>query len=186
MWAGSRRLGTDPGVDLSKTFHPGGGLGRRHAGADPGRQLPGAAGSQPAPLQPVLRNNFWLVTHVMTITLSYAAFALALGIADITLGYYLFGSRNFDAIDALSRFTYRTLAGRRRPLGGRHGDLGAVWADYSWGRFWGWDPKEVWALITLIVYWAVLHARFAGWVGNFGLAASRWLASRWSSWPGTA
>ena len=41
------------------------------------------------PLQPVLRNNFWLVTHVMTITLSYAAFALALGIGNITLGYYL-------------------------------------------------------------------------------------------------
>ena len=44
------------------------------------------------PLQPVLRSNFWLVTHVMTITLSYAALALALGIGNITLGYYLIGS----------------------------------------------------------------------------------------------
>ena len=49
--------------------------------------------------------------------------------------------------------------------------LGGVWADYSWGRFWGWDPKEVWALIALLGYLAVLHARFAGWILDFGLAA---------------
>ncbi|MDG3002691.1 cytochrome c biogenesis protein [Paludisphaera mucosa] len=47
--------------------------------------------------------------------------------------------------------------------------LGGVWADYSWGRFWGWDPKEVWALITLLVYLVPLHGRFAGWVSTFGL-----------------
>ncbi|AMV38544.1 Cytochrome c biogenesis protein CcsA [Planctomyces sp. SH-PL62] len=47
--------------------------------------------------------------------------------------------------------------------------LGGVWADYSWGRFWGWDPKEVWALITLLVYLIPLHGRFAGWVTTFGL-----------------
>ncbi len=122
------------------------------------------------PLQPVLRNNFWLVTHVMTITLSYAAFALALGIADITLGYYLFGSKNFSAVESLSRFTYRCLQVGFVLLA--VGTVtGAVWADYAWGRFWGWDPKEVWALITLIVYAVVLHARFVGWVAHFGLAA---------------
>jgi ABC-type transport system involved in cytochrome c biogenesis permease subunit len=48
--------------------------------------------------------------------------------------------------------------------------LGGVWADYSWGRFWGWDPKEVWALITLLVYLIPFHGRFAGWVKPFGLA----------------
>ncbi len=47
--------------------------------------------------------------------------------------------------------------------------LGGVWADYSWGRFWGWDAKEVWALITLLVYLVPLHGRFAGWVNTFGL-----------------
>jgi ABC-type transport system involved in cytochrome c biogenesis permease subunit len=47
--------------------------------------------------------------------------------------------------------------------------LGGVWADYSWGRFWGWDPKEVWALITLLIYLIPLHGRFAGWVSTFGL-----------------
>jgi ABC-type transport system involved in cytochrome c biogenesis permease subunit len=47
--------------------------------------------------------------------------------------------------------------------------LGGVWADYSWGRFWGWDAKEVWALTTLIVYLIPLHGRFAGWVNTFWL-----------------
>ena len=47
--------------------------------------------------------------------------------------------------------------------------LGGVWADYSWGRFWGWDPKEVSALITLLVYLVPLHGRFAGWINPFGM-----------------
>lgn len=50
--------------------------------------------------------------------------------------------------------------------------LGGVWADYSWGRFWGWDPKEVWALIVLLVYLVPLHGRFAGWFNTFSLVAS--------------
>jgi cytochrome c-type biogenesis protein CcsB len=121
------------------------------------------------PLEPVLRSNFWLVTHVMTITLSYAAFALALGIANITLGYFLARSQNKAVIAALSRFTYKALqVGVLLLATGTI--LGGVWADYSWGRFWGWDPKEVWALIALLGYLAVLHARFAGWVGHRGLA----------------
>lgn len=123
-----------------------------------------------APLQPVLRNNFWLVTHVMTITLSYAALALALGIGNITLGYFLVGSNNRATIDNLTRFTYRAIqVGVLLLAAGTI--LGGVWADYSWGRFWGWDPKEVWALVALLGYLAVLHARFAGWVHQFGLAA---------------
>ncbi len=48
--------------------------------------------------------------------------------------------------------------------------LGALWADVAWGRFWGWDAKEVWALVSLLVYMVVLHGRYAGWSGNFGLA----------------
>jgi ABC-type transport system involved in cytochrome c biogenesis permease subunit len=50
--------------------------------------------------------------------------------------------------------------------------LGGFWADVSWGRFWGWDPKEVWALITLLVYLVPLHGRFAGWINTFGLVAA--------------
>ena len=122
------------------------------------------------PLEPVLRSNFWLVTHVMTITLSYAAFALALGIANITLGYYLIRSDSLTAIRQLSRFTYKAIQTGVLLLSAGV-ILGGVWADYSWGRFWGWDPKEVWALVALLGYLAVLHARFAGWVGHRGLAA---------------
>ncbi len=122
------------------------------------------------PLQPVLRSNFWLVTHVMSITLSYAAFALALGIGDITLGYYLFGAEKREEVAALSKFTYKTLqVGVLLLAVGTI--LGGVWADYAWGRFWGWDPKEVWALIALLGYLAVLHARYTGWAGHRGLAA---------------
>jgi cytochrome c biogenesis factor len=119
----------------------------------------------------VLRNNFWLVLHVMSITLSYAAFALALGIGNITLGYYLFRSKNIETIDSLTKFTYRTLqVGVLLLAIGTI--LGAVWAEYAWGRFWGWDPKEVWALITLLGYVALLHARHVRWVGSLGLAVS--------------
>ncbi len=122
------------------------------------------------PLQPVLRSNFWLVIHVMTITLSYAAFALALGIGNITLGYFAARSTNRNAISSLTTFTYKTIqVGVLLLAAGTI--LGGVWADYSWGRFWGWDPKEVWALVALLGYLAVLHARYAGWVGQFGLAA---------------
>ncbi|MGA2059812.1 MAG: cytochrome c biogenesis protein CcsA [Thermoguttaceae bacterium] len=121
------------------------------------------------PLTPILRSNYWLTIHVMTITLSYAAFALALGIGNITLGYYLVGVKNRETTASLAKFIYRTLkAGFLLLIIGTI--LGAFWADDSWGRFWGWDPKEVWALITLLFYAALLHARRIGWVGNFGMA----------------
>ncbi|MFH1924228.1 MAG: cytochrome c biogenesis protein CcsA [Planctomycetota bacterium] len=122
------------------------------------------------PLPPVLRSNFWLAVHVATIMLSYAAFAGALGIGNVTLGFYLVGSKRREAIKVQSRSTYKILqAGVLLLVVGTF--LGAAWADYSWGRFWGWDPKEVWALITLLGYLAILHARYAGWVGTRGLAA---------------
>ena len=103
--------------------------------------------------------------------LSYAAFALALGIGNITLWQYVRRSRETDVIKSLSRFTYRLLrAGVLMLLVGTI--LGGAWADYSWGRFWGWDPKEVWALITLLFYLATLHARHIGWISDRGMAAS--------------
>ena len=71
-------------------------------------------------------------------------------------------------IKPLANFIYRTMqVGVLLIAAGTI--LGGVWADYSWGRFWGWDPKEVWALITLLVYLIPLHGRFAGWVNTFGL-----------------
>ena len=74
------------------------------------------------------------------------------------------------AVDSLTSFTYRAMqVGVWLLAAGTI--LGGVWADYSWGRFWGWDPKEVWALIALLGYLAVLHAKHGGWVHQFGLAA---------------
>lgn len=119
-----------------------------------------------APLQPVLRDNFWLTTHVLTITLSYAAFALALGLGHIVLAAVI---RRRQPTPALYNALYRALqVGVLLVAIGTI--LGAVWANYSWGRFWDWDPKETWALITLLSYLFVLHGRIAGKWGGFGLA----------------
>ncbi len=49
--------------------------------------------------------------------------------------------------------------------------LGGIWADYSWGRFWGWDPKETWALIADLGFLTILHGRFVGWITPFTLLA---------------
>jgi len=54
--------------------------------------------------------------------------------------------------------------------------LGAWWASESWGRYWAWDPKETWALITLLGYLALLHGRMTGWVSSFGMAIGSILA----------
>ncbi len=76
--------------------------------------------------------------------------------------------RTAATVKPLSNFIYRTMqVGVLLIAAGTI--LGGVWADYSWGRFWGWDAKEVWALITLLVYLIPLHGRFAGWVNTFGL-----------------
>jgi len=124
------------------------------------------------PLVPVLRDNFWLSTHVTSITLSYAAFALALGIGHIVLGKVILGRRPEPA---LYSSIYRALqVGVLLLAIGTI--LGAVWANYSWGRFWDWDPKETWALITLLGYLIVLHGRIAGKWAGFGLAVGSVLA----------
>jgi cytochrome c-type biogenesis protein CcsB len=120
------------------------------------------------PLVPVLRSNYWLTIHVLTITLSYAAFMLAMGISNI--GLFFFTRKSTEQIEQkislLNQLSYRALMfGTVLLAAGTI--LGGIWADYSWGRFWGWDPKEVWALIALLAYMAVLHGRYAGWVGKF-------------------
>jgi ABC-type transport system involved in cytochrome c biogenesis permease subunit len=121
------------------------------------------------PLVPVLRDNMWLTIHVLTITLGYAAFTLAMGIGHLNLGLYFFRPDKAGLFKTLSLFLYRALqVGTLFLAVGTL--LGGVWASYSWGRFWGWDPKETWALIALLGYLAILHGRFAGWIKDFGLA----------------
>lgn len=122
-----------------------------------------------APLVPVLRDNFWLTTHVLTITLGYAAFFLAMGLGHVSLGLVFFGREAGPTSRGLATMTYRALqVGTLFLALGTL--LGGVWASYSWGRFWGWDPKETWALIALLAYLVLLHARTLGAVRDLGLA----------------
>ncbi len=123
------------------------------------------------PLEPVLRSNYWLTIHVLTITMSYAAFALSLCLGNYVLGNYLFRPHSTKLIQQFSLYMYRAMQiGVVLLAAGTI--LGGVWADYSWGRFWGWDPKEVWALVALLLYLAVLHGRFTGWLKGFGFATT--------------
>jgi ABC-type transport system involved in cytochrome c biogenesis permease subunit len=121
------------------------------------------------PLTAVLRNNMWLTIHVLTIVSSYAAFALTAALGHIALTMTLWGRKYTTALGEVQFFIYRAMQiGILLLAAGTI--LGAVWANYSWGRFWGWDPKETWALITLLCYIVVLHGKLAGWWGDFGLA----------------
>ena len=151
---------------------------------------------------PILRDNFWLVVHVVTIIASYGSAAIALILGNISLGYYLFGRYEGDspifatntpvqeATPIAPRKLGQSPVKNRRPpeacsvlagfiytaiqitvlLLAAGTILGALWADKAWGRFWAWDPKEVWALISLLVYVVILHARYAGWSRDFGMA----------------
>jgi len=134
-------------------------------------QMPIAMPSSIDPLVPVLRDNFWLTVHVLTITLSYAAFALAMGFGHILLFRYARDPSGARADAPMHFWLYRVLQ-----LGvlllATGTILGGVWANYSWGRFWGWDPKETWALIALLCYILTLHGRLAGWWTQFGLVVA--------------
>ena len=127
------------------------------------------------PLEPVLRSNLWLTVHVMTITLSYAAFFLALGVADYSLLLKIMGKGSSKKMGELAKLTYHIIqVGVVLLTAGTI--LGGIWADYSWGRFWGWDPKETWAFIALMGYIALLHARLVGWAKDFGMLAGAVIA----------
>ncbi|MEL6786982.1 MAG: cytochrome c biogenesis protein CcsA [Cyanobacteria bacterium J06607_15] len=133
--------------------------------------LPAVLDSTISPLVPVLRDNFWLSVHVPTITLSYAGFALAYGLGHIILGHYLFAPQAKSRIRSLGKWNYGVLqAGVLLLTTGII--LGGIWAHFSWGRFWGWDPKETWALIALMCYVVPLHGRLVGWLKDFGMAVT--------------
>ncbi len=121
------------------------------------------------PLVPVLRSNLWLTVHVLTITLSYGAFALAWGLGHGIVFNFVLTPQKTERQLELAQYLYRTLqVGVILLAAGTV--LGGVWANYSWGRFWGWDPKETWALIALLGYLTVLHGRLMGWLTPFTLA----------------
>lgn len=128
-----------------------------------------------APLTAVLRDNFWLTTHVLTVTISYAALALAFALGHIVLGrQIIFGART-EEHKMLYAYIYRAMqVGLLLLTIGVI--LGGVWANYSWGRFWGWDPKETWSLIAILCYLFVMHGRLVGWWKGFGMSVGAVLA----------
>jgi cytochrome c-type biogenesis protein CcsB len=115
------------------------------------------------PLMPALRSN-WLVTHVLVCFIGYAAFAISFVCSIL---YLAWGERRGAELAAhLDSVAYETVA---------FGFLflalgiitGAIWANKAWGRYWGWDPKETWALITWLIYAFYLHMRVVkGWRGR--------------------
>jgi cytochrome c-type biogenesis protein CcsB len=113
-------------------------------------------------LVPVLK-SYWLTLHVSVITGSYGFLGLGaiLGIITMIL-LTLTNSKNKDrisnTIDELTVINFRTITlGLYFLTIGTF--LGAVWANESWGRYWGWDPKETWSLITVVIYALVTHSR---------------------------
>ncbi|MZP41750.1 c-type cytochrome biogenesis protein CcsB [Heliobacterium gestii] len=125
------------------------------------------------PLMPALQSN-WLTIHVATAMISYGAFAFSFGIGLMYLwkvSHEKSGATKgiaaaFPASEKLDEIGYRLIA-----LGFPFLTLciitGAIWAEYAWGRYWSWDPKETWSLITWLIYAAYLHARFTyGWRGR--------------------
>jgi cytochrome c-type biogenesis protein CcsB len=117
------------------------------------------------PLMPALKSN-WLLVHVITAFLGYAAFGLAFGAAVL---YLVQGSKKKaqgPARPLLDRLIYRAAV-----IGFIFLTIGiltgAVWAETAWGRYWSWDPKETASLITWFIYAALLHARLVqGWQGR--------------------
>lgn len=132
---------------------------------------PTVLSSDISPLEPVLRSTFWLSTHVLMIVISYAAFFLAFALGDLGLFYFLRDEKKYaQQIGEIVHGIYRSIQiGVVLLAAGTI--LGGIWADYSWGRFWGWDPKETWALIALLGYLAILHGRISGWLKQFGMIA---------------
>jgi cytochrome c-type biogenesis protein CcsB len=114
-------------------------------------------------LEPVLK-SYWLVIHVACLTISYGFFGLGFILSLINMGIFAFRSTNGLkqsnlTIKELTYINEMTLTvGLALATIGTF--LGGVWANESWGRYWGWDAKETWALVIVLVYAFVLHMRF--------------------------
>ena len=138
-------------------------------------------------MRAVLDSNFWLATHVVVVTTGYAATFLAGFLAIIyVLRGVLTKSLDKATADSLARMVYGIVCfATLFSLVGTI--LGGIWADQSWGRFWGWDPKENGALIIVLWNAIILHARWGGLVkqrGLMGLAIFGNIVTSWS-WFGT-
>lgn len=119
---------------------------------------------QAGPVVPAL-NSYWIAIHVSAAIIASGLFTLA-GVAGILYLVRREGLSRLPTRAELERVAHRAIV-LAFPLWTFAVIAGALWADKAWGRYWGWDPKEVWAFITWIAYAAYLHARAtAGWRGR--------------------
>lgn len=115
------------------------------------------------PLQPVLK-SYWLMIHVAIITGSYGFLGLGAILGLVNLILYIFRTKknsklltlNINELTYVSEMTI-TIGLFMLTIGTF---LGGIWANESWGRYWGWDPKETWALVSVLVYAVILHLRY--------------------------
>ena len=133
-------------------------------------------------LQAVLDTNFWLATHVIIINLGYAATFLAgfLGIVYVLAGLFT-SSLDRDSGKDLSRMIYGIVC-FAMTFSFIGTVLGGIWADQSWGRFWGWDPKENGAVLIVLSNALLLHARWGGVVRDRGVACLAIFGNIVTSW----
>ncbi|PLY16599.1 MAG: cytochrome C biogenesis protein [Sulfurimonas sp.] len=114
-------------------------------------------------LVPVL-NSYWLSIHVAVITASYGFLGLGALLGFIVILLFVFKNKNNEKHISLSIKELNSINEMSLMIGLAFLTLGnfigGVWANESWGRYWGWDPKETWALVTILVYAVVIHLRF--------------------------
>jgi ABC-type transport system involved in cytochrome c biogenesis permease subunit len=121
----------------------------------------------------VLDTNFWLSTHVTTVTLGYAAGLLASAMAHVYILGKVIGIKKDDKgfYKSVTRMTYGVVCFCL--LFATVGTiLGGIWANDSWGRFWGWDPKENGALMICLWMLIILHARLGGYIRDLGICVA--------------
>ena len=126
-------------------------------------------------LQPVL-NSYWLMLHVAVIVASYGPFALGMLLGAINLLLMIFTTKN-NALTLKKIQQELTIVNELSLTVGLvmltiGNFIGGMWANESWGRYWGWDPKETWALISIMIYAFVIHLRLVPkmrslWAFNF-------------------
>jgi len=122
------------------------------------------------PMPPVLSGTYWLAIHVPIIMVGYAVLALGMVVAHMQIGFEAFApARRALALKMAELQYFYIHIGSILLVAGIL--TGSMWAASSWGRYWGWDPKEVWSLVAFLAYMAILHARAERLIGNFGVAA---------------
>lgn len=134
-------------------------------------------------LQAVLDTNLWLATHVTCVTLGYVATFVAglIGIVYILAGVFTTAMRGQVGKQVAGGMLYGTLCFATL-LSFTGTVLGGIWADQSWGRFWGWDPKENGAVLIVIWNALILHARWCGLVKARGMAILAVVGNMWTAW----